>query len=379
MPQLYVRDFPEQFRAAEEERLRDRLRDLDVSQELIPVSRPEQLVIDVCTGLTQEDGYRLSASCVEQLAKLMMRGLWTVLVSFTRGAPAARCAMAVPPAPEEAVRLWNRVVWQRFSLLQQRRLLRNRQTRRVEGVVGATYRLLENERFYEILVDGLCRPTAVVFRGARLGSSKLSVWLREPQPIATTTYCGRPWAVYYGYYFSNTEITGASLVGTQALYTPFGVCWRGYTSPGGRVPHVGRRFAANVAALIVRLRDAEHLALSSAELQTRLGYELGYAAGMGAEQLADLTSRWEDRLKCMRWPRSLRSEILSDALTKGATDPAEQVLLSDRSRLYAGRNIGDILAATLRAARTAGSARVRESASLAAFQIVTGALTKQER
>jgi hypothetical protein len=259
MRQLYVKPAEQAFGPKDERKL---VRTLEAKFKHLMVDEVESaksIALDA-EGMLP-GGFRYTAGAFAQLCGILSPGLYKVIADVA-GLTRAPGSEADEYSFTEAVRLYNRMVDLRFSarIDGKLRLLRDLQTRQVEGIVTAAYAHLDNSDLYSRAreaVDGA--DGRYVFDSATLRGRLFAVRFAEAEPAfslplpAGFEHPGVSRDSFrHGLYFVNSEVAGESSVrGAPFLQRCLDATFSlGYCFGDRALSHSGKRFYDNVSRLL---------------------------------------------------------------------------------------------------------------------------------
>ncbi len=368
---LYTYPKIRQFNRDQQRDLVLALERLESNSEVDPITRKDELQLRP-DGRTKQGGWQYTALAFKQVSSLLGPGIGRLMpdLSGTR-------ARDIPPeflSGSMAIVFFNALLDLRFQPFSAYRMIHNRDTRQVEGLIGNKHQYLKNSEFVQSVDDAMSgAPIPNAFYAARLIGRQLFVWWRAASPFATLAIAGKPWPCYRGWFACNGEITGLAVRLTGAVFTPVGVCLGPYKTHGARVSHRGRKFMQRITAELGKVVNRD---FGEAELRTQiapsLDISLGFTIGMTNKVIKQRVSTLAALLRRLGVDYNLANEVLHQALTSGRDigkpdiQPPAQV-----DRLYATRTALDLLICLLHTARRLDMQR-REKLEQAGFHLITG-------
>jgi len=322
-------------------------------------------------GKTIDGGYRMTAAAFSQIAQVLAPGLSKMM-------PDICGTITLPPEKElltdgtVAIEFWNWLVELRFPLVSKYLLLKNRDSKTIEGLIGKTHQYLGNFELFGITTQELAdvRPDVDVY-AAMLVGRKFTVWFRSRDPLTSTTVAGNAFNVYDGYYFTNGEATGTSVRGTVAAFTPVGVCLGSYRKHGGRVTHAGKNFHLRLAAMVSEVAERSVSRDDITEGLLRLqGESMGFDACNSDESRREHRKRLIRAVTLLGVGRTLARDVVDRACALGRHSAAE-FQTHDLAARYASRKLYDLFVPLMWVARQVDSSR-REKLEQAAYALLTG-------
>mgnify|MGYP006915943880 CR=1 FL=1 len=368
---LYVSPIIKQFGQRDSENLFGILRNLDGITSVNPVVTAEELKLQP-DGQTVYDECRFTGPAFNQAAQLLAPGLSKFLpdMAGTTILPDDRASLVDAGM---AVNLWNEMVDLRFALFSRHRIIRNEETKRIEGLVGHKHQFLENLALYQNAVETLAtyHPECHMY-AAQLIGRRFSIWFRASEPMFQLAVDGKDWPFYYGYYFTNGEATGTAVRGTMAVFTPKGVCLASYRRHGQRVNHTGKEFFQRLVQMFTAVCSAEipHDKIregAEALLQNSLGYTMKDVRTTRNSRHKKLVHA----LSLLGVTKNLATEVVDVGLTEGRLQGTVVSPTQEVNRLYSSRTLLDLFVPLLRIARKIDIAR-REKIEQAAFELLMG-------
>lgn len=370
--QLYHRPPVYAFKPGQFEALEAKLREIENATTLTSLSDIAELQLDA-DGTTFSGGYHYTAASFRQICRTLAAGASTFFRDI--GGMTVRTLDQPDLVNDQlACAMFNQLLALRFELLTAFRVIRNEQSKLIEGMVGAKHFTLENSTLNAMVRDLMAASGRDLrfYTGAVVGR-KLLLWYRDPQPLFTVRVAtNQTWPLYHGYFFCNGEARGTSVRGTTALFTPQGSCLGPYKTYGRRVSHIGRDFNRRLDkmfAFIVgcNIPREELYAGCKALLTTQLGYQ-----GLNEKAQRVHTRLLLRSLSDLHIPQRLAAVILDDAIEAGH-DESQMNMICSLDQLRASRRMFDLFAATTRAARGLDVSR-RETLEQAAFEMLSQGL-----
>lgn len=370
--ELYVPPATTRFTSRERDRLLDTLATLDEATVTEAAEIPNDLKLGAdCTTLN--GGYRYSADGFRQVCRMLAPGATRLLPDMA--------GMRRRDIPDEfvsgalAIRFFNSLVDLRFAALAPYRLVKNRSTDVIEGIVGHTHRHLTNLSFFHSVaaaIEGVT-PRPEFYMAALIGR-RLITWWRLAQPFHAYEDHGTRWQFSLGYYFRNDEITGASARATLSLLSRAGVCLAPFKPYGARVNHQGREFATRLNRELHRVvTQPVPLQEWAAKLRPSLESNLGFQADMDHRTRRQRQVVLATNLRRLGVDFSVATDVVEAALHVGRSvgQPANELDPIQQAELFASRTVVDLLLCLLHLARRLDVSR-REALEQAAFSILIG-------
>lgn len=372
---LFVAPTVRTFSKDKLQELRTYLQDSEKSTTLVDIGNAADLQLQN-NGKTKVGNFRMTQLMFKQCAQRLGQGASRFLPSLA--------GMEQPTDPPTAcdaafaVGCWNRLVKLRVAPLQRYRMIRNQQTRQLEGLVGNKQQYLNN---HEILERALHECENVhgadcAFYGAKMLGRSLTLWFRHVSPMMTLTVDGVTTPFYGGYYFTVQETSGNAMRGTTAMFSTHGVCLASFRQFGARAVRnqFGEQFDVRVAQLFSTVFDGKfERGLLCAGAQMLPDTSLGYSAAMLRDERDKRTEHIIKVLRACGLQKDLATAILSDVLYKGHDAP-DSPEMQQLSVLFSRRSVFDVFVYLLRTARTRNAA-VRERLELLAYRVLVGRVT----
>jgi hypothetical protein len=369
-PELYARIDPVEYSVEAQQQLVVDLEHQARHAGLEPINSPDQILLDAQTGRTVAGKFRYTALGFSQVSSELASGLGTLVPTLwgvTRDAG----------TPEHfydhnaAITVFNTVVGTRFDGLAGKNLVVHHKDKLIEGVVGPSYRTLDNASFFATVQD-VMRDSQfdVVFHRAILVGRRLAVQFRSKKPLFIHTVGEKKYSVYIGYYYRNGETKGTSVRAARTLVTEHGTAlWPYRPGKATRAVHTGSNFNDRVERVMqgVLIEDMKYV-LSFKQCMATLtstALELGSTVEEREARINDLANR----LMKKSLPKWATKEIVEQAVYRGHTGSTP---VPD-ARAYAERTDYDIFAALLSYAPRFGVER-REKVEQLAFELLRGNL-----
>jgi hypothetical protein len=345
------------------------LRDLDQATSVNPVHSEQEFQLD--DNALAGGEYHFTSYAFSQTAQIIAPGLSKLL-------PDIAGSIVLPDDRQDLVDgrmtidLWNKLVDLRFPLFRRHRVIRNEETKTIEGLIGHKHQYLENMSLYRYVSETLQndQPNVAMY-AAQLIGRRFAVWYRSEQPMFELPMGDSRWPFYYGYYFTNGEATGVSVRGTLAIFTPKGICLGPYKPFGGRVTHTGKDFFQRLGQMFTTVIDADlptDIIRAGAEALTT--QSLGFTEEMHRTQRKAQVKKLITSLSHVGVPFNLAKEIVEEGLAVGSSD-ARSTPLQNIGRVYAGRTLLDLFVPLMQLARKIDLSR-REKIEQAAFAMLVG-------
>jgi len=361
----------ESFRRGQSTALAKYLTSVDRHTTICPISDPDELTYDT-EGCTNRGGYRFTAISFRQVAQIIAPGLSTLLPDLS-GTIARKQVDEEMIDEHQARDIFNKLVRLRFPLLSSYRLLRNENTKTIDGVVGQKHRSLENLTMLEAAGSAVATLTDdIEFYAAAVVGRKMMLWYRAKSPMFVREVSGKPWSFYHGYYFRNAESTGTSVRGGLTVYTRHGSCLAPFTKKS-RVTHIGRDFNQRLGKMFQHILGPDAPVEKFQEgVDNLLSTSLGYAE-LGDKEKKRFEKDAVKALSNIGLPQRWASEIFETTLKVGSVDLADLKPLVDFNHIYATRTFFDMFSPLVRMARDLPSNR-REGVEQVAYKVLTGKL-----
>lgn len=359
----------ETFGPGDRDRLLARLAAHDRVTLMLPLDRPEQLLLGA-DGRTQAGGLRLSELALRQVCRLASTGLVHVVTDLAgQAGRRPRTDADSMFSRADAAHVYNMVVRRRFRAVEGMQLVRDSAAGVVEGVVGSGYRRISNGELVELVEETLAGSPAA-FAGATLVGRALTVRYLTPRPLPLP---GDPFRA--GAYFANSEVGDQAARAFPLLHREFdgGQCLAGLGA-AAKVKHNGkdfrRRLGRQVSAVADRLAGG-----SWADLPARVDALRGVALGLGRGAEAD-ERRTKQLAKAAVARKNLTVGLGRRVVRAALARPADAREAAPDPRLlrredWAARTWYDLFAAAAREA-AALPPPVRERLEVAAYAVLYG-------
>lgn len=371
---LYCKPALHYFSKSRQSELEARLHRNDRVTSIQSLMTPQELQLDKY-GKTLQGGYEYTSASFQQLCRILSAGASAFLRDIAGENPHRDDRERLSNG-QFARRLFNEVVELRFPLLTAYRVIRDEESKLIDGVIGSKHFTLENSALYE-QVQAAVAATAkpVVFYSGVLSGRKMLLWYRSRRPFLIQQVGGSDvWKFYSGYFFCNGEARGTSARGTMALFCKRGVCLGPYQKYGGRVPHIGRDFNRRLDKLFGKIFSKE---VPIDQFRDGLASMLAEPLGCSGLEKKELVARIRTLARAMtalNIPQRIAEQIVEDALYVGheSTRPeAGMPLAYRRDRLFASRTTFDLFVCLIRSAGRMNLSR-REVLEQAAWQMLAG-------
>lgn len=308
-------------------------------------------------------GYRFTTFALNQLCKKLSRGLASSLFDLG-GLYMSRASVS----PRLAIHMLNAVLRLRFrDTVLGCQLVCDSQARTIDGVVGASYRVIHNHDLVQRCNDTFLKTGRYLFHEAHLTGRRLCVRYRQPTPTLTLR-TGRADPFYVGFSFSNSEVGSLALRGSTLIL-------RGKTDTFAMAPNMQavtvshiigkaaiRKFNSFLLRVQQRLPATEEALQNLPSLQS---VNLGFTKP-GEPYLAR-------RKALMRlWPNtpaSMLEPVLDMALTHGSYPEPAEPDEEKRFERYCTRTLFDLFNAFGKVAR-GWSIEGREKLEHAAYKLL---------
>ena len=324
-------------------------------------------------GRTIAGGYRFTSTAFFQTAQIVAPG-------FSRFLPDISGNIVLPDGEDALIDggmstyVWNEMVEMRYSRFCQHQVIKNEDSKTIEGLIGGKHQYLENLSLYQMAGEALqtYKPDVQMY-AAQLTGRRLALWYRDAKPMYRLTIEDEDWPFYSGYYFTNGEATGLAVRGTLAIFTKKGICLGPYKRRGGRVTHTGKDFFQRLGQMFTGVTSVE---VPVAELregaESLLTKSLGFEVSMNKQQRSNQTKKLLHALGHLGIAKNLAKEVIEAGLTAGRSlGRADYFPLQQVERLYASRTLIDLFVPLMAIARKLDLSR-REKFEQAAYEMLTG-------
>jgi len=372
---IYIQPKIQRFSGRDEAAMVETLRNMDENTSLRSPADMSEFQLDR-DGKTVKGGFRFTAPAFNQAAQMLAPGLSKLLPDLAGTATVSDDKDQLVDSAA-AIKFWNDIVDLRFPLFQRHRLIRNEKEKTIEGLVGHTHQYLENWALYQEAATALRQQGLhAEMYAATLVGRLFSVWFRVVEPLFVTAVAKERWGVYHGFYFTNGEATGTAVRGTNAVFTPKGVCLGNYRRYGKRVTHTGRDFPMR---LMQAFSDVCQIEMPVETLQKGVGRlairSLGFSASQSKTARADRIKKIAISLSGCGVIARLANEVVELGLGAGRCYGGGDIEISRYINTPdASRTLLDLYVPLLGMARKVDT-RQREKLECAAFNILTNKFT----
>lgn len=372
--QLYQRSELFYFDKAHQHGLESRLRRNDRATSIGSLRVPQELQLDE-HGQTLQGGYRYTSTSFRQLCRILAAGASTFLRDIAGKNPSHDGRHCLSNS-QLARNLFNAVVDMRFPLLEAYRLVRDDESKLIEGVIGSKHFTLLNSTFYAQAQSAVSTTGKQIgFHSAVLSGRRMLLWYRSRQPFLTLQVGSTDaWNFYSGYFFCNGEARGTSARGTMAIFCKCGICLGPYHIFGDRVSHIGRDFHRRLDKMFGKVFSKEvPVEQARSGLTGMLSTPLG-CNGLDVKELRVRVKKLVRVVTALSVPQRIAEQVIDDALYVGhkSVQPGAAAPLSySQDRVFATRTMFDVFARLIRSAGRMNLGR-REVLEQAAWQMLTG-------
>jgi hypothetical protein len=335
------------FSAAQEQDLIAYITKRSANTELVPISDIAQLTMTAAGRLT-ESGYRFNLLGFLAVCRGIAGGLSRLFAEVSGESPTKLIDADFCSIPA-AVSIYNEALRVKFESLRERTLLIDHHARTVEGFLGLSHKLLDNQLFLELISaeQASAQPEAV-FHRAELVGRELAVYILDPASRRSDVYSDPTHTFAAGWYFCNREDTGNSVRAIPCVYTRFGVALMPNTGKQ-RLAHVGADLAGRAGMLIGK---TFHRTVELTTLRQRVAeltaINLGFAA---KKDMEPVTKKWVNYLASIGVPNENARLIVKNAITVGADIVPRSPLDIFTDKVLAERTAYDLVCSVLRYAR----------------------------
>jgi hypothetical protein len=328
-------------------------------------------------GKTVRGGYEYTTTSFQQLCRILAAGTSTFIRDLT-GKKLHRDGRDRLSDNHFALRTFNDVVALRFPLLTSYRVIRDEESKLIDGVIGPKHFALENSALYDQALSAVAATSeenqATFYSGVLLGR-KMFLWYRSRRPfLSEWAGEGDAWRFYAGYFFCNGEARGTSARGTMAIFCKQGVCLGPYRKYGDRVSHIGRDFHRRLDKMFGKILSKQ---VPVAAFRDGMHKMLAESMGCCDPDKKKLVARIRTLARALATfniPHRIALQIVDDALYVGR----KTVLQEDdtpraynQNQLFATRTSFDLFACLVRSAGQMNLSR-REVLEQAAWQMLAG-------
>jgi len=321
----------------------------EADTELVSLSDKRSLLLGA-DGYTSLDGYTLTRWAFDQTCRLACPGLNKVAVSLAE------------TDYDEALATYNRVLSLRFdNKLYAHKMLVDNGRRTVEGVVGADYQWVSNNRLAEMLA-GVAREGTKFLTAVVAGR-----WLLV-RTVHTTPLVAGYDGWHLGWHTSSHDAGGASVKVAALLVRSVDRCSLLIPPTRGRVRHSGNTFEARLSGAFDRAADgvktADQYAVAFAARERPLLTKRSH----GLERLTALA----ERLVAAGMPRLLALRAVRECALRGrASQPVAQSVATMAPSSWARLTELDLVVALSRVAKPL-SVPLREKVERLAYAMLMG-------
>ncbi len=371
---LYCKPALYHFKKARQDELEERLHRNDRVTSIRSLTAPQELQLDEY-GRTFQGGYEYTSASFQQLCRILSAGASAFLRDIAGENPHYDDRESLSSG-QFARRLFNEVVDLRFPLLTAYRVIRDEESKLIDGVIGSKHFTLQNSALYDQVQNAVVAGgKPVTFYSGVLLGRKMLLWYRSRRPFLIQQVGNSDvWQFYSGYFFCNGEARGTSARGTMALFCKRGICLGSYQKYGGRVPHIGRDFNRRLDKMFGKIFSKEVPVDQFRDgLAGMLAESLG-CSGLNAKELGARIKTLVRAMAALNVPQRIAGQVVEDALYVGheSTQPEASVPLAyRRDRLFASRTAFDLFACLIRSAGRMNLTR-REVLEQAAWQMLAG-------
>lgn len=293
------------------------LRNSETYTDVVPLEDPADLLISR-QGLIRSR-YTLTTEALAQLCGMLSPGLSQTVFNVSGLRP---CTRTDAYDPNLAIDLFNDVARFRFSRLRGSRLVLDRQTNRVEGVIGPRYRFFSNRQLLERAQNHAAKHVTAPagFTEALVHGRRLVIRYKSLEPVFTLPADRQLLEPFFGgYQFENSEAGDCAVKGAVILIRQW--CDNKAVAPTAdvnRVAHIRtNKFEQRLDNMLARLdvRTSE-----AVKLKPRVLALIQQPLGLGGNPVAH-KERWDEvveKLTRKGLRRPLSERILRTALARGS-------------------------------------------------------------
>ena len=352
------------------ERLHDLLKKHYEQTENLSVSDPSSVMIHR-NGLVNGK-YQLTTPALSHLCSSLATGLSLFIRSL---AGLSSCDKQVQDV-ETAIAILNKTIALRFDRLNGSSLVLDRETGRIEGVVGRKYEFFPNlalfERTREFISSAKAQPS--VFKEAALEGRRMMLRYQSRDQLFEIRRSDRPLEPFFGgFHFANSEVGQCSVRAASVLIRQ--ICSNGAISPffdGGKIPHIrGSRFNAKLSKLLSRVetKAVEATGPFKERIIGMMDKPLGVAGDLKEQEARRL--QIVNQLYKKGITKTMAESVLSRALLDGSYSREANLTTMSVENEYPTRTVYDLFNALTSEAKLCGIAD-REYAEMIAYQMLTG-------
>lgn len=213
------------YNHAQEATLKEQLVGLDRSAVLYPISSIKDVTLDSDAKLfVAGDKYTLTSWALYQICQWICPSLHGFVVEMS-GMNRLPDEDRGDYSFDEALSIFNSVVRRRFrTRLCGKNLLRNAQTKTIDGVISSGYKWLSNLELYERSKAAMTTtaPSAVFFEAVLNGRWLMLRYVHTKPVLTTCLVDDKEEKFYTGYHFSNNEVGRAAVRAASFLYRKWG-------------------------------------------------------------------------------------------------------------------------------------------------------------
>lgn len=346
--------------------LNTELASIDNHTTLRPVNDPKELQLRP-DGSTK-DGYRFTYQGFSAAAQLLAPGLISLLPDLSGMVTPANAKREHIVDPRFAIATWNQIVDLRFSYFAYRRVLRNEDSRTIEGFLGQKYRYLENRAVFTEANEMVTQHSGSRFFAGLLTGRQLCLWYKDPEPLGQLKIDGQLRTFYLGYYFANGESTGTSVKGTVAIFTPWGPCLGPFRQYGQQITHAGKNFDRRLGQMFVTVCQTELDRREILQGFTNLRKPLGFEVGWTPQAVRTRRKAIIAQLSMLQLSKTAAREIVDIALYLGSEEQ-QPLVAEEATSMYSKRTVMDLFVPLLSTAKRV-AIQQRECYEQAAFSIL---------
>jgi hypothetical protein len=270
---LFVRPEVITFEASEEHKFVSTLEKGSDATAVLPLGNPEEMQLDAEGRLKFEgEYYRYTASAFRQICQLIAPGLSRLIPNLAGERRAAKDRYNDDIfALDSAIQVFNTILDLRFPNLEGKRVVRNTDTKQVEGLIGHKHQFLSNYDLYIRAAEMAEGMDGTEFDFAKIAGSRMMARFVGEEPLFHVNQDKPTDPFYAGFHFSNSEKGGASVRAGQCFIREL----TGTSCLGNlrSLPHSGKDFYVRLERILsssMRPADPDNLRRKAAILQTKL-------------------------------------------------------------------------------------------------------------